>query len=160
MQHLSQFRWNFPQFKGNTIYIYIYIYIPPPPPPSPNFWPRGHFSVRGMYIREAPAAGISYAPRLFYAPPTPRKVFSGVGGCINFGPVEKSPISRATARLPQRHFLCIFLGSSLRHPRPLQEPLGPFGPEVSPKSVNHPKPLPDIASDTLISRDAPPDTLV
>ena len=42
-----------------------------------------------MYILRPHAAGISYAPP-FYTPPTPRRVFSGVGGwaCIKFGPVK------------------------------------------------------------------------
>ena len=33
-----------------------------------------------MYILRAHAAGILYAPPPFYTPPTPRRVFSGVGG--------------------------------------------------------------------------------
>ena len=41
----------------------------------------------GVYILQPPAAGFLYAPPLFYTPPTPRRVFSGVGGgCIKFGP--------------------------------------------------------------------------
>ena len=42
-----------------------------------------------MYILRPHAAGILYAPH-FYTPPTPRRVFSGVGGwgCIKFGPVR------------------------------------------------------------------------
>ena len=42
----------------------------------------------GVYILRPHAAGILYAPP-FYTPPTPRRVFSGVGGwgCIKFGPV-------------------------------------------------------------------------
>ena len=41
-----------------------------------------------MYILRPHAAGILYAPP-FYTPPTPRRVFSGVGGwgCIKIGPV-------------------------------------------------------------------------
>ena len=41
-----------------------------------------------MYILKPPAAGILYTP-LFYTPPTPRGVFSGVGGwgCIKCGHV-------------------------------------------------------------------------
>ena len=44
----------------------------------------------GVYILRPHAAGILYAPP-FYTPPTPRRVFSGVGvwGCIKFGPVFK-----------------------------------------------------------------------
>ena len=55
-------------------------YIPPPPPP-PHFWPKGIFQGRGVgvYILRPHAAGILYAPP-FYTPPTPRRVFSGVGG--------------------------------------------------------------------------------
>ena len=52
-----------------------------PPPPSPHFWPKGIFQRRGVgvYIWRPCAAGILYAPP-FYTPPTPRRVFSGVGG--------------------------------------------------------------------------------
>ena len=41
-----------------------------------------------MYILKPPAARFLYAPP-FYTPPTPRRVFSWVGGwgCIKFGPV-------------------------------------------------------------------------
>ena len=41
-----------------------------------------------MYILRPRAAEILYAPP-FYTPPTPRRVFSGVGGwgCIKIGPV-------------------------------------------------------------------------
>ena len=54
------------------------IYTPPPPP---HFWLKGIFEGRGVgvYILRPHAAGILYAP-LFYTPPTPRRVFSGVGG--------------------------------------------------------------------------------
>ena len=62
-----------------------------PPPPSPHFWPKGIFEGRGVgvYILRPHVAGILYAPP-FYTPPTPRRVFSGVGGwgCIKFGPVH------------------------------------------------------------------------
>ena len=62
-----------------------------PPPPFPHFWPKGIFQGRGVgvYIWRPHAAGILYAPP-FYTPPTPRRVFSGVGGwgCIKFGPVK------------------------------------------------------------------------
>ena len=52
-----------------------------PPPPSPHFWPISIFQGRGVgvYILSPHAAGILYAPP-FYTPPTPRRVFSGVGG--------------------------------------------------------------------------------
>ena len=51
------------------------------PPPSPHFWSKGVFQGRGVgvYILRPHAAGILYAPP-FYTPPTPRRVFSGVGG--------------------------------------------------------------------------------
>ena len=66
------------------------LYTPPPPLP-PIFGQKGIFRGRGGGYFEAPAAGILYAPSpLFYAPPpTPRRVFSGVGGwgCMKFGPV-------------------------------------------------------------------------
>ena len=41
-----------------------------------------------MYILRPHAVGILYPPP-FYTPPTPRRVFSGVGGwgCIKSGPV-------------------------------------------------------------------------
>ena len=52
------------------------------PPPSPHFWLKGIFQGRGVgvYILRPHAAGILYAPPPFYTPPTPRRVFSGVGG--------------------------------------------------------------------------------
>ena len=62
------------------------------PPPLPPISPRRPFSERwggGVYTLKPPAAGF-YTPPLFYTPPTPRRVFSGVGGgwgCIKFGPV-------------------------------------------------------------------------
>ena len=62
-------------------------YIRPPPPPP--FLAKRHFSGEGgcifqgrgvgVYILSPHAAGILYAPP-FYTPPTPRRVFSGVGG--------------------------------------------------------------------------------
>ena len=79
-----------------------------PPPPSPPFLAKRHFPGEGgggVYF-EAPrgrphAAGILYAPP-FYTPPTPRRVFSGVGGwgCIKFGPVKILPAN----------YLCNYLG--------------------------------------------------
>ena len=61
------------------------------PPPSPHLWLKGIFQGRGVgvYILRPHAAGILYAPP-FYTPPTPRRVFSGVGGwgCIKLGPVN------------------------------------------------------------------------
>ena len=51
------------------------------PPPLPISGQRA-FSVEGgggVYF-EAHAAGILYPPPLFYTPPNPRSVFSGVGG--------------------------------------------------------------------------------
>ena len=51
------------------------------PPPLPHFWPKGIFQGRGVgvYISWPYAAGILYAPPPLYTPPTPRRVFSGVG---------------------------------------------------------------------------------
>ena len=42
----------------------------------------------GVYILKPPMAGVLYSPPLVYAPPTPRRVFSGVGGwaCMKVGP--------------------------------------------------------------------------
>ena len=66
------------------------LYTPPPPPPLPPISARRPFSERGggVYILKPPAAGF-YTPPLFYTPPAPRRLFSGVGGwgCIKFGPV-------------------------------------------------------------------------
>ena len=71
------------KLQGEIIYA--------PPPPSPHFWLKGIFQGRGVgvYILRPHAPGILYAPP-FYTPPTPRRVFSGVGGwgCIKFGPVQ------------------------------------------------------------------------
>ena len=63
-----------PKIQGDITYA--------PPPPSPHFWPKGIFQGRGMgvYILSPHAAGILYAPPPFIHPPTPRRVFSGVGG--------------------------------------------------------------------------------
>ena len=63
------------------------IYAPPPPPP---FLAKRDFPGEGgggVYF-EAPR-GRNFIPPPFYTPPTPRRVFSGVGGwgCIKFGPV-------------------------------------------------------------------------
>ena len=64
------------------------------PPPLPPISARRPFSGRGggVYF-EAPAAG-------FYTPPTPRRIFSGVGGwgCIKFGPIFLPPL--LATRLP------------------------------------------------------------
>ena len=63
-----------------------------PPPPFPPISARRPFAETGggagLYILKPPAAGF-YTPPLFYTPPTPRRVFSGVWGwgCIKFGPV-------------------------------------------------------------------------
>ena len=56
-------------FQGEVIY------------PPLHFWAEGTFKGEGggLYILKLPAAGFSYAPP-FYTPPTPRRVFSGVGG--------------------------------------------------------------------------------
>ena len=65
-------RISLPLFQGEIIYA---------PPPLPHFWPKGIFQGRGVgvYILRPHTAGILYAPP-FYTPPTPRRVFSGVGG--------------------------------------------------------------------------------
>ena len=63
-----------------------------PPPPSPHFGQKACLRERGggVYILRAPGAGF-YTPSLFYTPPTPRRVFSGLGGwgCIKFGLVSR-----------------------------------------------------------------------
>ena len=60
-----------------------------PHPPSPQVFAKRHFSGEGggVYILSPHAAGILYPPP-FYTAPTPRRVFSGVGGwgCIKFWP--------------------------------------------------------------------------
>ena len=58
------------------------------PPPSPIFGQKAFFK-GGVYILKPPTAGFLYA-----RPPTPWGVFSGVGGCIKFGPVH----ARVSAR--------------------------------------------------------------
>ena len=66
-------------FQGEIIYA---------PPPLPPFWPEGIFEggEGGVYLNP-PTAGFLYAP-LFYTPPAPSRVFSGVSGwgCIKIGP--------------------------------------------------------------------------
>ena len=61
------------------------------PPPLPPFLARRHFSREGgggVYF-EAPRSRNFIRPPPFYTPPTPRRVFSGVGGwgCMKFGPI-------------------------------------------------------------------------
>ena len=71
---------------------------PSPTPPLPHFWPEGFFPGEGGggVISNPPTTGILYPP-LFYTPPTPRRVFSGVGG----GGVSKfGPPTRVTLSLP------------------------------------------------------------
>ena len=68
-------------------------YIPPPLPP---FLAKRRFSGeggRGVYSE--PPRGRNFTPPPFMRPPTPRRVFSGVGGwgCIKFGPVIKTMVS-------------------------------------------------------------------
>ena len=60
-----------PNLQGEIIY----------PPPFPHFRPEGNFQGRGVgvYILRPHAARIFYAPP-FSTPPTPRRVFSEVGG--------------------------------------------------------------------------------
>ena len=60
-------------FQGEIIYT--------PPPPPPHFWLKGIFEGRGWgCIFWGPTRQEFYNPPPFYAPPTPRRVFSGVGG--------------------------------------------------------------------------------
>ena len=60
-----------------------------PPPPLPPF-ARKEF-LGGAYILKPPRQEF-YTPPLFYTLPTPRRVFSGVGGwgCIKIGPVKET----------------------------------------------------------------------
>ena len=67
-------------FQGEIIYT----------PHPPHFWLKGIFPGRGVgvYILSPYAAGIfSPPPPPVFHPPTPRRVFSGVGGwgCVKFG---------------------------------------------------------------------------
>ena len=80
------------------------LYTPRPLPPT--FWARRHFSGRGgggLHILKPPRQEF-YTPPFFlnYTPPTPRGVFSGVGGwgCIKFGPVQhvRNPARNARCR--------------------------------------------------------------
>ena len=77
-----------------------------PPPTHPHFWPWGIFQGGGWgCIFWGPTRQEFYTPPPFYTPPTPRRVFSGVGGwaCIKFGPVCFSPTKSAcTIRLAGR----------------------------------------------------------
>ena len=64
-------------------------------PPPPHFWLKGTFQGRGWgCIFWGPARQEFYMPPPFIHPPTPRRVFSGVGGwgCIKFGPVRLLPV--------------------------------------------------------------------
>ena len=71
-----------PYFQGKIIYT---------PPPIPPFLAQRHFSGEGGEgVYSEPPRGRNFIrPPPFYTLPTPRTVFSGVGGwgCINFGPV-------------------------------------------------------------------------
>ena len=68
----------------------VKLYTPPPPTPISGHKAFFRGEGGGVYILRPHAAGILYPPP-FYTPPTPRRVFSGVGGggCIKFGPVWK-----------------------------------------------------------------------
>ena len=67
---------------------HIYIYTHPPPPPI--FWPEGILRgrVEGVNSEPPPCGRIFVGPPLFPTLPTPKRVFSGVGGwgCIEFRP--------------------------------------------------------------------------
>ena len=69
-----------------------------------------------MYILRPHAAGILYAPP-FYTPPTPRRVFSGVGGwgCIKFGPVKHQKFQELSGTPNHWYFLKSIAGTSGRH---------------------------------------------
>ena len=61
-----------------------------PPPPLPPFLAKRHFAGEGGGgVYSAPSHNRNFIPPPFYTPPTPTKVFSGVGGwrCIKLGPV-------------------------------------------------------------------------
>ena len=73
-------------------------FLPLPPPP---FLAIRHFSGEGgegVYLRPH-AAGILYAPP-FYTPPTPRRVFSGVGGVYKIGQRRNLLVRGCTQGLP------------------------------------------------------------
>ena len=68
-------------FQGEIIYA--------PPPPPPFFGPEAFFrGGGGGCIFRGPTRQEFYTPPPFYTPPTPRRVFSGVGGwgCIKIWP--------------------------------------------------------------------------
>ena len=62
------------------------------PPPLPPFLAKKQFSGEGGGgVYSEPPRSRNFICSLFCTPPTPRRVFSGVGGwwgCIKFGPVE------------------------------------------------------------------------
>ena len=62
-----------------------------PPPPSPMFRPEGIFLGRGGGVYVEPPQGRNFIPPPLYTPPTPRRVFSRVGGCMKVGPVLYPP---------------------------------------------------------------------
>ena len=79
----------------------------PPPPLRPHFGQKTSFRERGggVYILKPPAAGF-YTPPLFYTPPTPRRVFSGVGGVGVYKIWPRPGVSRPVAR-GQKFMCCV-----------------------------------------------------
>ena len=62
------------------------------PPPLPHFWPeRNFYGGGGGYILKPPRQEF-FSPPLFYTPPTPRRVFSGVG-VYKIWPLSSHPFS-------------------------------------------------------------------
>ena len=88
---------NHPQTSRERLYT---------PPPSSPFLAKRHFSGEGggsVYFEAPRGRNFIRPPPPFYTPPTPRRVFSGVGGwgCIKFGPA-RHPIMFASLRCQER----------------------------------------------------------